>query len=184
MSSHTAAFARARSGLAAVVVTLAVAVSAAGCSTSSPGREAPTSSAVALGTPAPAPSETLLTEGADSSHSAVGQVADGFPTALVPVPDGAEVLVSSAEPVDGTDLTEISLNLRTAQDAAGLLAAVRAPLLAAGFTEGTPPAAEPGLAAQSTFSRGDGSELLVVGILDRADERTLTLGGRVRTPAP
>ena len=67
---------------------------------------------------------------------------------------------------------------------AGLLAAVRAPLLAAGFVENAPPAAEPGLAAQSTFSRGDGSELLVVGVLDRDEERTLTLGGRVRAAAP
>ena len=173
--------ARARSG--ALVVAILVAASAAACSTSEPGRQAPTGSAVAVATPAPAPTETLLPED-ESTHSAVGELAPGFPVALVPVPDGAEVLVSSAEPVEGTDLTEISLNLRTGQDAAGLLAAVRAPLVAAGFAEGTPPAPEPGLAAQSTFSRGDGSELLVVGILDRDDERTMTLGGRVRAAAP
>jgi len=172
--------ARARSG--ALVVALLVAASTAACSTSGPGRQAPTGSAVVVA-PTPAPTETLLPED-DSTHSAVGELAPGFPVALVPVPDGAEVLVSSAEPVDGTDLTEISLNLRTGQDAAGLLAAVRGPLVAAGFAEGTPPAPEPGLAAQSTFSRGDGSELLVVGILDRDDERTLTLGGRVRAAAP
>ena len=59
--------------------------------------------------------------------SAVGELVAGFPAALIPVPDGAEVLLSSAAPVDGTDLTEVSLNLRTAQDTAGLLAAVRAP---------------------------------------------------------
>lgn len=175
--------ARARSGLAAVLVVLAVGASAAACTTSGPGRETPSGSAAALATPAPTPTETLLPED-DSTLSAVGELAPGFPAALVPVPDGAVVLVSSAEPVEGTDLTEISLNLRTGQDAAGLLAAVRAPLVAAGFTEGTPPAPEPGLAAQSTFSRGDGSELLVVGILDRDDERTMTLGGRVRAAAP
>ena len=65
-------------------------------------------------------------------------------------------------------------------DAAGLLEAVRGPLVAAGFTESAPAAPEGGLAAQSTFSRGDGSELLVVGILDRDGVRTLTLGGQVR----
>ena len=78
----------------------------------------------------------------------------------------------------------MSLNLRSEQDTAGLLAAVSAPLVAAGFVAGTPPVAEPALAAQSTFSRGDGSELLVVGILDRDGARTLTLGGRVRTASP
>jgi len=168
---------------AAVAVALAVGASSAACSTSAPGRESPTGTAVALATPTPGPSETLLPDD-DGAHSAVGELVDGFPVALVPVPDGAEVLLSSAAPVDGTDLAEISLNLRTAQDAAGLLAAVRAPLVAAGFTESSPPAAEPGLAAQSTFARSDGAELLVVGILDRDDERTLTLGGRVRTTAP
>jgi hypothetical protein len=96
------------------------------------------------------------------------------------VPAGAEVLVSSVHPVDGSDLVEVSLNLRTDQDAAGLLDAVRAPLVAAGFVESAPPVPERGLAAQSTFSRGDGSELVVVGILDRDDVRTLTLGGQVR----
>ncbi len=109
---------------------------------------------------------------------------DGFPTDLLPIPAGAEVLVSSAEPVVGSDLTEVSLNLRTDQDAQALLAAISAPLVAAGFVAGTPPAAEPALAAQVTFSRGDGSELLVVGILDRDDQRTATIGGRVRTAAP
>ncbi|KQR16368.1 hypothetical protein [Cellulomonas sp. Leaf334] len=176
--------ARARSGLVAAGVALTVGVSAAACSTSAPGQTSPTGSAAALATPRPAPSETLLPETADDAHSAVGELVPGFPATLVPVPDGAEVLLSSAEPVDGTDLTEISLNLRTAQDAVGLLDAVRAPLVAAGFVENAPPAAEPGLAAQSTFSRGDGSELLVVGVLDRDDERTLTLGGRVRAAAP
>ncbi len=163
---------------------LAAGATAGACSTSAPGRLDPTGTAVATVAPAPAPTETLLPDDTVATHSAVGELVDGFPADLVPVPDGAEVLLSSALPVDGTDLTQVSLNLRTGQDAAGLLAAVRAPLVAAGFTEGTPPVPEPGLAAQSTFSRGDGSELLVVGILDRDDERTLTLGGRVRTAAP
>ncbi|WP_146925236.1 hypothetical protein [Cellulomonas xylanilytica] len=175
---------RARSGLAATVVALAVGVSAAACSTSAPGQASPTGSAVAVATAEPTPSETLLPEAGTDAHSAVGELVAGFPATLIPVPDGAEVLLSSASPVDGTDLTEVSLNLRTAQDTAGLLEAVRAPLVAAGFAENVLPAAEAGLAAQSTFSRGDGSELLVVGVLERADERTLTLGGRVRATAP
>ncbi len=137
-----------------------------------------------MATPGPRPSESLLPESDADAHSAVGELVAGFPVALIPVPDGAEVLLSSAAPVDGTDLTDVSLNLRTSQDTAGLLDAVRGPLVAAGFVENAPPAAEPGLAAQSTFSRGDGSELLVIGILDRDEQRTLTLGGRVRAAAP
>ena len=176
--------ARARSGFLATVLALAVGVSTAACTTSAPGQGSPTGSAAVLATPEPDTSETLLPGEGGDAHSAVGELVTGFPATLIPVPDGAEVLLSSAAPVDGTDLTEVSLNLRTAQDTTGLLDAVRAPLLAAGFVENAPPAAEPGLAAQSTFSRGDGSELLVVGVLDRDDERTLTLGGRVRAAAP
>jgi len=164
--------------LAAVVATL---VCATGCTTSAPGVATTTGSTAVAGSPSP--TETLL-PGTDSTHSAVGEVVAGFPTDLIPVPAGAEVLVSSAEPVEGTDLTAVSLNLRSEQDTAGLLAAVSAPLLAAGFVAGTPPVAEPALAAQSTFSRGDGSELLVVGILDRDGARTLTLGGQIRAASP
>jgi hypothetical protein len=176
--------ARARSGLAAAGLALTIGVSVTACSTSAPGQASPSGTAIALASPQPASTETLLPEADGDAHSAVGELAPEFPTALIPVPDGAEVLLSSAAPVAGTDLTEVSLNLRTTQDTAALLAAVRAPLVAAGFVENAPPATEPGLAAQATFSRGDGSELLVVGILDRADERTLTLGGRVRSAAP
>lgn len=132
--------------------------------------------------PAPTPSETLLTTERDAD-SAVGELAAQFPADLVPVPPGAQVLVSSAEPVDGATL-RISLNVRTDQDAAGLLDAVRGPLVAAGFSESAPPQPEAGLAAQTTFSRTEGAELLVVGILDRDGTRTMTLGGTVARPAP
>jgi hypothetical protein len=163
-------------------LTVVVAVALAGCTSSGPGALTPTGS-TAASRPNPTPNETLLGT-PDAGGSAVGALADGFPADLVPVPAGAEVLVSSAEPVPTSDLVQISLNLRTAQDTAGLMEAVRAPLLAAGFAEGAPPVVEPGLSAQSTFSRSDGSELLVVGVLDRDGERTLTLGGKVRTAVP
>ncbi|GCE75980.1 hypothetical protein [Cellulomonas biazotea] len=160
---------------------LAVAALLAGCTTSTPATVAPSDSSTSTLSSTPVPTESLLPTD-DATASAVGELAEGFPSTLVVVPDGAEVLVSSARPVEGSDLVEVSLNLRTVQDAAALLDAVRAPLLAAGFAESTPPAPEAGLAAQSTFSRADGSELLVVGILDRDGVRTLTLGGRVRPP--
>ena len=131
---------------------------------------------------APSPDETLLATAPDGA-SAVGTLAPDFPSQLVPVPEGAEVLVSAAEPTaDG--MLRISLNLRTDQHAAALLEAVRGPLVAAGFTESAPPVPEAGLAAQATFSRADGDELLVVGVLDRDGTRTMTLGGTVARPAP
>ena len=129
--------------------------------------------------PQPAPTESLLTESPDT-HSSVGSLADGFPVDLVPVPDGAEVLVSSAARARGTDLWDVSLNLRTAQDTAGLVDVYRQHLVAAGFVETASEHAEPGLAAQATFSRSDGAEILVLGVLDRDGVRTMTLGGRVR----
>ncbi|WP_448629281.1 hypothetical protein [Cellulomonas soli] len=168
----------ARAGRAALPTVLALGLTLAlpACASSAPATLEPTG---ALAQPSASPTETLLAEGSDT-HSAVGALVDGFPSTLVPVPDGAEVLVSAAAPVDGTDLVEISLNLRSAQDAAGLLDAIRGPLLAAGFTETSAATPEAGLAAQSTFSRSDGAELLVAGVLDRDGERTLTLGGQVK----
>ncbi|QGQ19136.1 hypothetical protein GC089_07715 [Cellulomonas sp. JZ18] len=146
----------------------------------------PSPAPTVTGSPAPSasptPSESLLTDEI-AGHSAVGRLADGFPADLVPVPEGAEVLVSSAVPgADGT--LDISLNVRTQQDPQALLEAVRAPLLAAGFSEAAPAAPEPGLAAQVTFTRSAGAELLVVGVLDREGTRTMTLGGTVRPAIP
>lgn len=161
----------------AVLVVLAVLTA---CTTAGPG-DAPTRPASAA--PTPSASESLLTDEI-GDHTAVGRLADGFPGDLVPVPPGAEVLVSSAAPATDGTTVEISLNVRTAQDTAGLLEAVRGPLLAAGFTESAPAAPEAGLAAQVTFARSEGAELLVVGVLDRDGTRTLTLGGTVRTAAP
>ncbi|MDC7121787.1 hypothetical protein OMK64_09575 [Cellulomonas fimi] len=161
------------------VLAVLVAGAAAACSTSAPATVTPTGAPTSALTAAPEPSETLLPD-ADATASTVGRLADGFPADLLPVPAGAEVLVSSVHPVEGSDLLDVSLNLRSEQDAAALLDAVRAPLVAAGFAESAPPSPEGGLAAQSTFSRGDGSELLVVGVLDRDGVRTLTLGGQVR----
>lgn len=155
---------------AAVVAVLA------GCSTSAPAVVDPTASSTALVGASPTPTETLLAP-SDDTHSMVGGIVAGFPSDLVPVPAGATVLMSSAVPVEGTELVQIGLNVRTTQDATKLLAAVRAPLLAAGFKESAPQP-EPGLAAQASFSRHSG-EILTAGVLDRDGVRTLTLGGTV-----
>ncbi|MGW6130010.1 hypothetical protein ACWFNE_08290 [Cellulomonas sp. NPDC055163] len=177
----------ARRACTALVSTVVAASALAGCTadalTPAPGATGTATSTAGSDAAAgstPSPTEPLLTAGPDTA-SAVGRLVDGFPTDLVTVPADAEVLVSSARPPDAAGLREISLNLRSPQDAAALLDGVRATVLAAGFAETTGAAAEPGLAAQATFSRSEGQEIVIVGVLDRDGVRTLTLGGRVRT---
>lgn len=140
---------------------------------------APTGSATATA-PAPAPTESLLPS-PTSTGSAVGDLAAGFPSDLVQPPEGSEILVSSAEADAATGLTTISLNLRSPLATDQLVQAVRDQLVAAGFAETVVDPGTTGLAASSTFVRGDGgAELLTLGVLDRDGVRTLTLGGTVR----
>ncbi len=163
-----------RAAVRAVLTSCLLAGALSGCATSSP--------AVLVDTTAPEPSPTAseqLLVGGPAPGTASGTLVAGFPSQLVPVPDGAEILVSSAQTAaDGT--VQISLNVRSEQDAAGLLAAVSAPLLAAGFAESPPSQPDPSLAAQASFARSSGAEFVLVGILDRDGERTMTLGGTVR----
>jgi len=144
-----------------------------GCTTSGPATVSPTSDPA----PEPSTSEQLLVD-EPMPGTAAGELVDGFPTALVPMPDEAEILLSSALPRDG-GAVEISLNVRTEQPAEELLAAVRAPLLAAGFAEVPPAQPDPSLAGQASFSRAEGAEFVLVGVLDRDGVRTMTLGGVV-----
>jgi hypothetical protein len=75
----------------------------------------------------------------------------------------------------------VSLNLRSPLSTADLVAAVGGGLVAAGFVETVMDPGAAGLAATSTYVRGDdGAELLTLGVLDRDGVRTLTLGGSVR----
>lgn len=164
----------ARRALTALGTAVLAAGVLAGCATSAPAIL--TTSAPA--DPTPAATEALLDDRPATGASA-GELVDGFPTALVPVPDGAEILLSSAEPQDDGSVA-ISLNLRSDQDATGLVDAIRGPLLAAGFAELAPSQPDPILAAQASFARSDGAEFVLVGVLDRDEVRTLTLGGKVR----
>lgn len=142
---------------------------------------APTASSTpATAEVAPTPGESLLPS-PTATGSEVGGLAPDFPSGLVAPPEGSEILVSSAEPDASTGLTLISLNLRSPLATADLVQAVRDQLLAAGFAETVLDPGATGLAASSTFVRGDGgAELLSLGVLDRDGVRTLTLGGTVR----
>lgn len=132
--------------------------------------------------PTPSPIETLLPTAAPP-YSSAGALVTGFPADLLPVPDGAEILVSSAVPIGANGVKEVSLNLRSAATATALMGIYRATLLAAGFQEVAPAAVQAGLAEESTFTRSSGDEILVVGILDQNNFRTVTIGGRVRVPS-
>lgn len=131
-------------------------------------------------TAAPEP-EPLVTAEPDE-YSEVGDLVDGFPIDLLPVPGDAVILVTSAVPVGDADVQEVSLNLRTAASAPELLDLYRQTLTAAGFVEMTGETADSDLAAQVTFVRSDGDEVVSIGILDVDGARTVTIGGRVRMP--
>ncbi len=124
------------------------------------------------------PTEDLMTATPDE-HSEVGSLAPGFPVDLLPVPDDAVILVTSAVPVGDTDVQELSLNLRTSLSVDDVVALYRAALTDAGFAEIDTPGTA--LAAEMSFQRSGGDELVSIGILDDGTIRTVTVGGRVRT---
>jgi len=156
----------------------------AGSGTASPGTvQAPQTPSPIAGGSTASPGETLLPT-TPPPYSAAGALVPGFPVDLIPVPDGAEILVSSAVPLGDNGVHEVSLNLRSPATAAALMGIYRASLLAAGFLEVAPTGIQAGLAEESTFTRSSGDEILVVGILDQNSARTVTIGGRVPVPPP
>jgi hypothetical protein len=124
--------------------------------------------------------EPLVTTEPDE-FSEVGELVDGFPIDLLPVPGDAVILVTSAVPVGDADVQEVSLNLRTSATADELLELYRAALTAAGFTEVTSETSNSDLALDVTFLRSSGDEVVSIGALDIDGARTVTIGGRVRT---
>lgn len=168
---------------------MALALTLAGCSAGGPDVDdpgGPTAAATSEAEPsAPTPPTADATLPPPDEHSAVGALPEGFPSDLLPVPAGAEILVATYAPEAqaGAQLPyTVSLNVRTSSSVEEVLALYRSSLVAAGFAETTGiPAAS--LTVETTFSRSAGEELLVVGVLDRDGVRTVTVGGRVRSPA-
>jgi hypothetical protein len=173
--------ARAAAGAAAGLLALLTA-----CSSPAPAdTPSPDASGSARATEQPAAtSSPEPTVPAPDEHSQVGGIPDDFPSDLLPVPPGAEILVATFAPMAdaGADQYAVSLNVRTSSSVDEVLALYRASLTAAGFTEST---GAPGasLGAESTFSRSGGQEIVVVGVLDRDGSRTVTAGGHIRTGA-
>lgn len=178
-----------RLGAFAAAGALALALGAAGCAgaatpteqdpvaTPSVSAEATTDTARTADEGSSAASGLVTT--APDEHSEVGDVVEGFPVELLPLPPEAVILVTSAVPVGEAGVQEVSLNVRTPATAAEVMDLYRAALLGAGFAE--VPVASTSLAAESTFTRSGGDELVSIGVLDADGVRTVTIGGRVRT---
>lgn len=149
----------------------------------SPGPEVPAPEDPSGGTPEAGTTPTPLLEHETDPNSRVGGLVPGFPADLLPVPEGAEVLVSAVEPIGDSGAYQVSLNLRTTLAASEVVDVYRQSLTRAGFTESDQNPPDAVLAAQTTFTRSGGDELLVIGVLDRDGVRTVTLGGRLRGEA-
>lgn len=129
-----------------------------------------------------ASSSTLLPTPQDSPDDtvAVGAIAAGFPTDLLPVPDGAQILLTTNAPRSNT-LREVSLSAKipAAQMSTDqLLEIYRTSLTAAGFAE-QPTQAASGVAASVAFVRGADGEIVTVTILTDGDQQNITAGGTV-----
>lgn len=142
----------------------------------------PTTSTSSTSSADPAPSEDAATQSPAPSASdvSVGGVVAGFPADLLPLPEGAEPLLTSAVPTG--DKLQVSLSGRTTAPPESVLDTYRASLTAAGFAE-SPSAGAPGALA-STFTRGDGAELVSVAVVPDGASSTFTVGGTVAPPAP
>lgn len=171
---------RARAAVTGAALAALTAALLAACTPASDADPAPSSDVATTAAPAPGPTQGDVVPTPDE-HTAVGELAEGFPADLLPVPPEAEILVSTyaprGEPGAGQPYA-VSLNVRSDLTVADVAAVYRASLTGAGFAEtvGTPTA---GLAAESTYSRSSGVEVVTVGVLDRDGVRTVTVGGTV-----
>ncbi len=133
----------------------------------------------------PSPPSTVTDLPTFDASTAVGELADGFPQDLIPLPPEAELIASSAEPADA--LVRISLNASSMHTTEEVMAEVGAPLAAAGFTPENPDATS-GLTALTAWSRrtdrpeGPLIETVLVGVLDDGARRLVSVSGAVQAP--
>ncbi|WP_275001613.1 hypothetical protein [Promicromonospora iranensis] len=185
---------------AALAAAVGLALATAGCGTGAgPGASA----AITESTPEPraavsgGPAELPTFD----PSSAVAIYAEGFPTDLFPMPEGATLLASSASPVpapkdsknskdskaSGVPMTQVTLNLASSLPAKKVVAQAKQILVEQGFKQIAAPESS-GLTAQTAFLRvsrsksGEVQESLVVGVLDDGERRLASISGTVRTP--
>lgn len=178
----------------ALAAAVGLALATAGCGS---GAEPETSATTAQGTPeASAAASGGPTElPTFDPSSAVGTYAEGFPPDLFPLPKGATLLASSAQPAPtprgskarNAPMTQVTLNLSSSLPAPKVVEQARRILTARGFEQIEAPESS-GLTAQTAFLRvsstqsGEVQESLVVGVLDDGDRRLASISGTVRTP--
>jgi hypothetical protein len=135
----------------------------------------------------PSPPSTVTDLPTFDTSTAVGELAEGFPQDLVPLPPEAELIASSAETANG--LVRISLNASSPHTTEEVMAEVGAPLAVAGFTQETPDATS-GLTALTAWTRrtdrpeGPIVETLLVGVLDDGVRRLVSVSGTVQGGTP
>lgn len=180
--------------MAALGAAVGLALATAGCGT---GTEPPASAATEErgqgAEPAASGGPTELPTFDPSS--AVGTYAPGFPADLFPVPEGATLLASSAQPAPvptdskakSVPMTQVTLNLASSVPAKQLVEQAESILVEQGFEQIAAPDSS-GLTEQTAFLRvseskaGEVQESLVVGVLDDGDRRLASISGTVRTP--
>lgn len=175
-----------RASSLALAGALLLAVAGCAADASDAGAEPPQEQPVAtleaadLAAESPAASSRTLPPADPDEHSVVGDLVEGFPIELLPVPRDSVILVTSAVPVGDAEIQEVSLNLRTSATPTALLELYRAALTDAGFSE-VPTTSASDLAVDVSFTRSGGDELVTIGVLDVDGARTVTIGGRVHT---
>ncbi len=186
MRHHPRAGRRVGASLGGAGLVLALALAGCAGDDGDPVDVSPPPSATAPATGTTPPEEPAAEEESpepSSDQTSMGGVVAGLPTDVIPVPDDAEVLLTSAIPKD--DKLEVSLAARIAASPEDVLGVYREALTGAGFTE-TPSAGGPGATA-STFTRGGGDEVVSVAVVPPAtpgDPHAFTVGGTVLAPAP
>lgn len=113
----------------------------------------------------------------DATRAAVGELVEDFPADVVPLPEGAQITLSSV--VEGDGVLEVSLAGESELPADGILEFYRDALVAQDFTEVD--GALPEGAVGATFGRGDGTELLTVSVVPVEGLQRFTVGGIIAT---
>ncbi len=115
--------------------------------------------------------------GDGTSRTARGELVDGFPTDVVPVPEGATITLSSL--VRDGDVLAVSVAGETTASAEEVIGAARRRLREQGFDEAEAPQPDGGAAA--TFVRSDGAENISVTVLPEDGVSRFTVGGQLVT---
>lgn len=119
---------------------------------------------------------------ATNATSTVGSLVPGFPAQVIPVMPKASVTASAVTARQGT--LDVSLSGRTSAPLRAVMRYYRQALTKAGFS--TDPTIHPpgpkATQASLTLGRSDGSEVLIIAVLDNGTTRSFSVGGTLLDP--